>query len=234
MTRQALPSPSNSTRPTVTSAATGGGTCANNALRNAAAADARFIITIGTLYRRTRWAANRYKTATMFVFPRSTLAFLLFAILFSRTASTQTQNPTLQGHPGDYDRADIEHGARSRRTAPRATAMPVTAWRDLRSGKIPDGAKRPATAHRDYQRLSEHGNAGVPVARRRCTDRPRGLYPQHEYVRRQFDEGGRRGARPRDLRGQGCVPELSSREWQGQPESAGPSRYRRAAQRRVA
>lgn len=33
-------------------------------------------------------------------------------LLASLTSDAQTQNPTLQGHPGDYDRADVEFGAR--------------------------------------------------------------------------------------------------------------------------
>lgn len=32
--------------------------------------------------------------------------------LLCSTVAAQTQNPTLQGHPGEYDRADIEYGAR--------------------------------------------------------------------------------------------------------------------------
>ena len=32
--------------------------------------------------------------------------------LLCSSAAAQTQNPTLLGHPGDYDRADIEYGAR--------------------------------------------------------------------------------------------------------------------------
>ena len=34
------------------------------------------------------------------------------ALLLIRLASAQTQNPTLQGHPDDYVRADVEYGAR--------------------------------------------------------------------------------------------------------------------------
>ena len=34
------------------------------------------------------------------------------AVLVIRIASAQTQNPTLQGHPDDYPRADVEYGAR--------------------------------------------------------------------------------------------------------------------------
>ena len=102
----------------------------------------------------------------MFVFPRSTLvAFLLFAILFSRTASTQTQNPTLQGHPGDYDRADIEYGARlyaQHCSACHGDAGDGVAGVDLRSGKF-------RTAQNDLQlrTVITNGfpNTGMPAFR---------------------------------------------------------------------
>jgi cytochrome c oxidase cbb3-type subunit III len=48
----------------------------------------------------------------MFSFPRQTLALLALMVPLAGMASAQTQNPTLQGHPDDYVRADIEYGAR--------------------------------------------------------------------------------------------------------------------------
>src|SRR5690349_18288259 len=43
---------------------------------------------------------------------RRTVVLLGTAVLLARLASAQTQNPTLQGHPDDYPRADVEFGAR--------------------------------------------------------------------------------------------------------------------------
>jgi putative heme-binding domain-containing protein len=49
----------------------------------------------------------------MRVFFSRTLGLLCAAAgLLCSSAAAQTQNPTLLGHPGDYDRADIEYGAR--------------------------------------------------------------------------------------------------------------------------
>jgi putative heme-binding domain-containing protein len=49
----------------------------------------------------------------MRLFILRTLATLCAAAgLLSSSGTAQTQNPTLLGHPGDYDRADIEYGAR--------------------------------------------------------------------------------------------------------------------------
>jgi putative heme-binding domain-containing protein len=75
----------------------------------------------------------------MFVFRWRTLAFLVLAILLSRIASPQTQNPTLQGHPEDYVRADIEYGARlyaQHCVACHGGAGDGVAGVDLRSGKF--------------------------------------------------------------------------------------------------
>ena len=46
----------------------------------------------------------------MSAYPRRTFPFVLGAVvvLLIRIASAQTQNPTLQGHPDDYPRADVE------------------------------------------------------------------------------------------------------------------------------
>ena len=48
----------------------------------------------------------------MSAFPRRTVVLLGAAVLLTRLASAQTQNPTLQGHPDDYPRVDVEFGAR--------------------------------------------------------------------------------------------------------------------------
>jgi putative heme-binding domain-containing protein len=45
-------------------------------------------------------------------FRRTVLVLCVVAGMSFSTAAAQTQNPTLQGHPGDFDRADIEYGAR--------------------------------------------------------------------------------------------------------------------------
>lgn len=56
---------------------------------------------------------NGYKTATMSAFVRWTLAtWCVTAGVWLSGATTHAQNPTLQGHPDDYVRADIEYGAR--------------------------------------------------------------------------------------------------------------------------
>jgi putative heme-binding domain-containing protein len=75
----------------------------------------------------------------MFPLSRTTLACLALAMLMSRTAPAQTQNPTLQGHPDDYPRADVEYGARlyaQHCVACHGNTGDGVAGVDLRSGKF--------------------------------------------------------------------------------------------------
>ncbi|MEO5741799.1 MAG: c-type cytochrome [Vicinamibacterales bacterium] len=76
----------------------------------------------------------------MFAFPRRTIPLLVMAaILVIRIASAQTQNPTLQGHPDDYVRADVEYGARlyaQHCVACHGNTGDGVAGVDLRSGKF--------------------------------------------------------------------------------------------------
>ena len=100
------------------------------------------------------------------VFFRRTLATLCAtAGLMCSQAAAQTQNPTLEGHPGDYGRADIEYGARLYNqhcsNCHGATGDGV-ANVDLRSGKF-------RTARTDLQLraviTSGFPNAGMPAFR---------------------------------------------------------------------
>ena len=75
----------------------------------------------------------------MFALSRTTLACLALASLFTGIASAQTQNPTLQGHPDDYPRADVEYGARlytQHCVACHGNTGDGVAGVDLRSGKF--------------------------------------------------------------------------------------------------
>ena len=56
--------------------------------------------------------ANGYKTAIMFPRLRRTLIPLCATAALMAGAAAHAQNPTLQGHPEDYPRADVEYGAR--------------------------------------------------------------------------------------------------------------------------
>ena len=76
-----------------------------------------------------------------FYFSRPLAALCVAAGLSLSTAGAraQTVNPTLQGHPGDYDRADIEYGARlyaQHCSACHGDAGDGVAGVDLRSGKF--------------------------------------------------------------------------------------------------
>lgn len=72
---------------------------------------------------------------------------LCAAGLLWSSAAAQTQNPTLEGHPGDFDRADIEYGARlygQHCANCHGSNGDGVANVDLRSGKF-------RTAHNDLQ-----------------------------------------------------------------------------------
>lgn len=76
----------------------------------------------------------------MFASSRRALLFLIgSAVLLIRIASAQTQNPTLQGHPDDYPRADVEFGASlyaQHCVACHGNTGDGVAGVDLRSGKF--------------------------------------------------------------------------------------------------
>jgi quinoprotein glucose dehydrogenase len=96
---------------------------------------------------------------------RSLAALCVAAALFASSADAQTPNPTLEGHPGDYSRADVEYGARlyAQHCANcHGTTGDGVANIDLRSGKF-------RTARTDLQlRAVIAGgfpNAGMPSFR---------------------------------------------------------------------
>ena len=82
----------------------------------------------------------------MSVLPRRTVVLLGAAVLVSRLASAQTLNPTLQGHPDDYPRVDVEFGARlyaQHCVACHGNTGDGVAGVDLRSGKFRTAATDP-------------------------------------------------------------------------------------------
>jgi putative heme-binding domain-containing protein len=120
---------------------------------------------MATLY---RWTAHRptgIKLA-MRVFVRQLSAALsLTCVVLCSSAAAQTPNPTLEGHPGDYSRADIEYGARlyAQHCANcHGTTGDGVANVDLRSGKF-----RTASTDLQLRAVISAGfpNAGMPSFR---------------------------------------------------------------------
>src|SRR5688500_18853141 len=78
---------------------------------------ARFVNRFAASHRHTlsldRLPANGYKTATMSSIVRTAAAVVCTGVgILLAVVLVSAQNPTLQGHPEDYVRADIEYGAR--------------------------------------------------------------------------------------------------------------------------
>ena len=102
----------------------------------------------------------------MFSFQRQMLATLcVTAGILVASGTAQTQNPTLEGHPGDYGRADIEYGARlytQHCSNCHGTTGDGVANVDLRSGKF-----RTARTDLQLRAVITNGfpNAGMPAFR---------------------------------------------------------------------
>lgn len=99
----------------------------------------------------------------MSAFPRRTVVLLGAAVLLTRLASAQTQNPTLQGHPDDYPRVDVEFGAglyAQHCVACHGNTGDGVAGVDLRSGKF-----RNATTDPQLRTVITNGfpNSGMPA-----------------------------------------------------------------------
>ena len=135
------------------------------------------------------------------------------------------QNPTLQGHPDDYAarRHRVRRAPVCRSIASTAMAALVTAWR---ASICAAESSAPRRTDLQLRTVITNGfpNAGMPAFKLDAAE----LTGLVAYIRNmntfdtRLDESRRRGARPRGVRGQGRVPELSSRQQQRQPESAGP------------
>ena len=99
----------------------------------------------------------------MSVLPRRTVVLLGAAVLLTRLASAQTQNPTLQGHPDDYPRVDVEFGAglyAQHCVACHGNTGDGVAGVDLRSGKF-----RTASTDPQLRTVITNGfpNTGMPA-----------------------------------------------------------------------
>jgi putative heme-binding domain-containing protein len=120
---------------------------------------------MGTLYRWTAPRPTGIKQPMRSFFPKPFAALCVMAGLFCSSGAAQAQNPTLEGHPGDYGRADIEYGARlyAQHCANcHGTTGDGVANVDLRSGKF-----RTARTELQLRAVITSGfpNAGMPSFR---------------------------------------------------------------------
>src|SRR5687767_10277868 len=97
--------------------------------------------------------------------PRTLVLLCAAAALMCTSATAQTQNPTLEGHPGDYSRADVEYGARlyaQHCSNCHGTSGDGVANVDLRSGKF-----RTARTDLQLRAVITNGfpNTGMPAFR---------------------------------------------------------------------
>ena len=162
---------------------------------------------------------------------------ILLAVVFAGSpVLLARQNPTLQGHPEDYVRADIEYGARvftEQCAACHGETGDGVAGVNLRSGKFKNAVTDP-----QLRTVIATGfpNAGMPA----FTLSPSELTgadcvpAQHEHVRPRLGHGRRYDPRSNHLRRQGCLPQLSSRQQRRQPEGPGSERCRRESKCRLA
>ena len=140
------------------------------------------------------------------------------------------QNPTLQGHPEDYVRADIVFGA----SLYAAQCVNCHGAGDGVAGSI-SAADDPERHHRPRAENRHHTasrQACRPSTSPRRTDRHRRLRSQHERARHRLDQARRRAPGRTMFEGKGeCLSATQQRQG---PEGARPERHRRQPQRRLA
>ena len=161
---------------------------------------------------------------------------ILAIVCAGSSALLARQNPTLQGHPEDYVRADIEFGARlftEQCAACHGEDGDAVAGVNLKSGKFKNAVTDP-----QLRTVITTGfpNAGMPA----FSLNPSELTGLVAYLRNMntFDRGSAMGrrcdARTFGVRRQGRLSQLSSGQQRGKPKGPRPERYRRDPQRRLA
>ena len=171
-----------------------------------------------------RVEANEYKTATMSAYPRQTFPVVLgvAAVLLIRSRRRKHRTRRCRAILTITARADVEYGARlyaQHCFGCHGNTGDGVAGVDLRSGKF-----RNATTDPQLRTVISNGfpNAGMPAFKLDAAE----LTGVVAYIRNMntFDassmKAGNAGERQDGLRGQGRVPELSSRQQHRQPQGA--------------